>query len=160
MLGFNTMNQFSHSFVVNCDIDTVWRFYTDIHHLEIITPKKMSIEIIKADDEILKQGTQIWLQAKLITTSRWHSKITYLKPYEYVDEMTSSRFKLWKHRHKFNKLDDKKTKVIDEIDFELCYWVLDKLFKNYVLRELGEIFSYREKATIAHLGYGSTDPIH
>jgi ligand-binding SRPBCC domain-containing protein len=154
------MKHFRHSFVVNSDIDAVWKFYTDISHLGIITPKKMSIEILKTEDEILKQGTKIWLKAKLITKSDWHSQVTYLRPYEYVDEMTSGRFKIWKHRHKFNKLDDKKTEVIDEIDFEIRYRLLDKLFGNYVLRQLEEIFSYREKATIAYLGSGVTNLAH
>lgn len=154
------MKQFRHFFVVNSDIDTIWRFYTDIHHLEIITPKKMSIEILKTDDDTLREGTQIWLKAKLITKSRWHSKITYLKPYEYVDEMASGRLKLWKHRHRFNKLDDKKTEVIDEIDFELQYWIFDKLFGNYVLQQLEEIFSFRERATISYIESGSTNPVH
>lgn len=156
----NIMKQFRHSFVVHSDIDTVWRFYTDITHLIIITPKKMSIEILKTEDEILQRGTQVWLKAKLITKSEWHSQITYLKPYEYVDEMISGRFKLWTHRHRFNKLVDKKTEVIDEIDFGLQYSLLDKLFGNYVLRQLEEIFSYREKATIAYIESGTTNLTH
>lgn len=154
----NIMKQFRHSFVAHSDIDTVWRFYTDINHLIIITPKKMSIEILKTEDKILQQGTQVWLKTKLLIKSEWHSQITHLKPYEYVDEMISGRFKLWKHRHRFNKLDDKKTEVIDEIDFELRYSILDKLFGNYVLKQLEEIFSYREKATIAYIESGVTNP--
>ena len=31
----------------------------------------------------------------------WHYKITFLRPYEYVDEMISGPFKKLRHLHKF-----------------------------------------------------------
>lgn len=142
------MKQFKHSFVVNSDIDTVWKFYTNIRHLEIITPKIMGLEIIKSQNDVLQQGTEVWLKAKLLTKSKWHSRITYLKQYEYIDEMISGRFKLWQHLHIFNKLGDRKTEVTDQVNFELPYGFIGKLFENYVLSKLENIFAYREKATI------------
>jgi ligand-binding SRPBCC domain-containing protein len=102
------MKQFRHSFVANSDIDTVWKFHTNVKHLEGITPKIMRFEILKSQNGILQQGTEIWLRAKLVTNSKWHSKITHLKPHEYVDEMISGRFKIWKHSHRFIKIDNKK----------------------------------------------------
>ncbi len=154
------MKHFRHSFVVNSDIDTIWKFYTNIRHLEIITPKIMKFEILKSQNEILQQGTETWMRAKLVTKSEWHSKITYLKPYEYVDEMISGRFKLWKHLHRFNKLDDKRAEVTDNVDFALPFGVIGKLFENYVLRQLENIFAYREKATIDALKSHSTNLTH
>ncbi|MGI0072330.1 MAG: SRPBCC family protein [Nitrosotalea sp.] len=151
------MKQFKHSFVVEDDIDTVWKFYTNIKHLEVITPKKMSLQILKSQSDIFQQGTEVWLSAKLVMKSNWHSKITYLEPYEYLDEMITGRFKIWKHLHKFNRIDEKKTQVIDEIDFELPYWHIGKLLENYVFRQLEDIFAYREKATIEYLKPGSTN---
>jgi len=152
------MNQFKHSFIVENKINVVWNFYTDIKHLQIITPKIMNLQILKSSHDILQEGTEIWISAKLITTSKWHSKITHLKPYEYLDEMVSGRFKIWKHLHKFNRIDEKKTQVIDEICFELPYWRIGKLFENYVLKQLQDIFTHREKTTIEYLK--STDPTH
>ena len=35
-------------FIVNNNIDRVWEFYTDIKHLEIITPKEMNLKVINA----------------------------------------------------------------------------------------------------------------
>lgn len=154
------MKHFRHSFVVDSDIDTIWKFYTNIKHLEIITPKIMKFEILKSQNEILQQGTEIWMRAKLVTKSEWHSKITYLKPYEYVDEMISGRFTLWRHLHRFNKLDDKRTEVTDHVDFALPFGVIGKLFENYVLGQLEKLFTYREKATIAALQSDSTNLAH
>ena len=154
------MKQFKNSFVVESDIDTVWKFYTDINHLQIITPKTMALQIIKSQDDVLQQGTEVWLSAKLVMKSKWHSKVTYIKPYEYLDEMITGRFKIWKHLHKFNRIDEKKTQVIDEINFELPYGLIGKLFENYTLKQLRDIFAYREKTTIEYLKFNSTNLTH
>ena len=142
------MKHFKHAFIVNSNIDKVWEFYTDINHLKIITPKKMKIKILKTHSETLEEGAEAWLQAKLIVDSKWHSKITHFIPYEYVDEMISGRFKIWKHLHKFNKINDSSTEIIDHIDFQLHYGLLGTLFEGYVIRCLAEIFEHRKQATI------------
>ena len=142
------MKQFKYSFVVNCDIDKVWNFYTNINHLKVITPKKMNLSILKAQDEVLKEGADIWLQAKLVTKATWHSKITYLKQYEYVDEMISGRFKMWKHVHRFNKLNQFKTEIIDQIDYQIPYGFVGLLLEEYVMHRLYKTFEYRKQATI------------
>ena len=145
------MKHFKHTFVVHADIDKVWKFYTNINHLKVITPKKMKLGILKTENDILEEGAIIWLQAKLIIYSKWHSKITHLKPYEYVDEMISGRFKMWKHTHKFNKINDGSTEIIDQIDFQLHYGFIGKFFEGYVMRFLVDIFKYRKQATMEAL---------
>jgi ligand-binding SRPBCC domain-containing protein len=91
---------------VNTPIDRVWEFYIDIKHLEIVTPKEMKLKIINATSEKLSQGSEIWFEAKLIISkTSWHSVITSLKPYQYVDEMLTGPFKKWRHLHRFSKID-------------------------------------------------------
>jgi ligand-binding SRPBCC domain-containing protein len=74
--------------------------------------------------------------------------------------MINGRFKIWKHSHRFIKIDNKKTEVIDQIDFVLPYGFIGKLFENYVVRQLENIFVYREKATIDALKSHSTNLTH
>ena len=82
----------------------------------------------------------------------WHSRITFLKPYEYIDEMFAGPFKKWRHLHKFNDIDGKeKTEIIDEIEFELPYGILGKLFEGYVYKQLQKIFENRKISTIKFL---------
>jgi|SRR5579872_6339743 len=142
------MKRFEHFFVVDSDIDKVWKFYTGINHLKVITPKKMKLEILKTTHEFIEEGTEVWLRADLVVNSYWHSKITSLKPYEYVDEMISGRFKIWKHLHKFNKLGYDKTEITDQIDFQLPYGILGRLAERYVVSVLSKIFEYREQETV------------
>lgn len=75
--------------------------------------------------------------------------------YLYVDEMLSGPFKIWRHRHKFYDVDNnnnqKQTQLIDEIDFELPYGIIGKLFDGYAFRRLEKLFCDRKLATIRAL---------
>lgn len=125
--------------------------YTDIKHLEIITPKEIDLKIIDSTSQNIIHGHEIWASGKIIAKIRmtWHSRITFLKPYEYIDEMFAGPFKKWRHLHKFNDIDGKeKTEIIDEIEFELPYGILGKLFEGYVYKQLQKIFENRKISTI------------
>jgi ligand-binding SRPBCC domain-containing protein len=145
------VRSFRHSFTVNANIDKVWDFYTDIGHLEVITPPHIQLRLVRSTHQKLVEGSEVWLTGMLLTRSNWHSKITLLKPYEYVDEMLAGRFRVWKHVHGFRKIDENKTEVIDEIDFQLHYGLLGRLFEGYVYSKLEKIFAHRKQATIKAL---------
>jgi len=146
---------------VNCPINRVWEFYTDIRHLDRITPKEMKLKVISATSQKLTQGSEIWLEGRIlmIYKSKWHSMITSYsispQQYLYVDEMLSGPFKKWRHLHKFyavtNDNNQKQTQVIDEIDFELPYGIIGKLFDGYAYRRLEKLFCNRKLATIRAL---------
>lgn len=146
---------------MNCPIDRVWEFYIDIKHLGIITPKKLELKIINSSSQKLAQGSEIWLEGKISMMipkrTKWHSQITLFSASshqcEYVDEMLTGPFKKWGHLHKFNDADNsqKQTQVIDEIDFELPYGTIGKLFDGYAERTLEKLFYHRKLATIRAL---------
>jgi ligand-binding SRPBCC domain-containing protein len=147
------MRVFTHTFIVNRHIDKVWSFYTAVKHLKIITPLEVDIQVIDTTSQNIVEGQEIWLTGRMIAKrrSRWHSKITSFKTYEYIDEMLESPFKKWKHRHVFYDIDGKQTKVLDEIEFELPYGIFGKLFEGYANQQLQRIFEHRKMATIAVL---------
>ena len=149
------MQKYKHRFIVNCPVERVWEFYTDIKHLEIITLKETDLKIINFTSQNIVQGQEIWCSGKIITKIRrtvWHSKITFLKPYEYIDEMLAGPFKKWRHLHKFHDIYGKQTEVVDEIEFELPYDIFGKLFfEGYAYKQLHKIFEYRKIATIRAL---------
>ncbi|HMH10151.1 MAG TPA: SRPBCC family protein [Candidatus Nitrosopolaris rasttigaisensis] len=150
------LRAFKHSFVVNSHIDRVWEFYTDIKHLEIITPKEMKLKVTDATSQKLTQGSEIWLEGKLmISKRRWHSIIKALRPYQYIDEMLTGPFKEWRHLHKFYDINinnnQKQTEVLDEVDFEMPYYPVGKLFEGYAYRRLQKLFDHRKAATIRTL---------
>ena len=146
------MRTLRHIFIVNNNIDRVWEFYTDIKHLEIITPKEMNLKVINSTPgQKLIQGSEFWITGKIIFLRKmtWHSRITYLKLYEYVDEMLKGPFKKWRHLHRFHATNQKQTQVIDIVDFELPYGSIGKLlFEGYAYDRLEKIFAHRRITTI------------
>jgi ligand-binding SRPBCC domain-containing protein len=146
------VRRFRHLFTVNAGIDRVWDFYTDMAHLQVVTPPEMKLSVVRTTHQKLVEGSEVWLAGKLVLKSEWHSQITALKPYEYVDEMLSGRFKIWKHTHAFRKVDEKTTEVTDEIDFELRYGLVGRMLEGYAYRQLEKIFAHRKAATIRALG--------
>ena len=146
------LRTFHHSFVVDVPIDNVWNFYTDLHHLEVITPKRLDLKIIESSSNKVTEGQTAYFSSKLLTRITWKTKITVCKPYTYVDEMSNSIFKLWKHTHVFDKIDENQTKITDKIEFELQYGVFGKMFEWYALDKLKKIFEHRQQATINALG--------
>jgi ligand-binding SRPBCC domain-containing protein len=66
-----------------------------------------------------------------------------------VDEMISGRFRVWRHVHLFNSLGNKKTEVVDEIEFELHHGLIGRLFEGYVSRQLEKVFAHRKELTIS-----------
>ena len=146
------MTNFQNEFEVNSNIDRVWEFYTDIKHLEIVSPKDIELKLIKCTDRILKNGTVACFKGRIIIGAQWCSKITFLEKYEYVDEMIQNEkinppFRIWSHRHKFEVIDNNTTRIIDKIKFELPFGFVGKLLEFYFNSKLQKIFEHRVYAT-------------
>jgi ligand-binding SRPBCC domain-containing protein len=148
------LRTFRQSFIVKSPIEKVWHFYTDVKHLEIITPKEIELKIITTTNQNIVQGQETWVSGKIfekIRKMKWHSKITFLRAHEYIDEMLSGPFKKWRHLHRFRNIDGKQTEIIDEAESELPYSILGKLFERYAYKQLQNIFEYRKSATVKTL---------
>lgn len=151
------MKHFHYEFEVDCDIDKVWKFYTNIGHLKVISPDEIKLNLVHCSDEILKKDSVACFSGKLIINANWCSRITFFEKYEYVDEMVRNEnrappFKIWKHRHTFKELNYHKTGVIDQIQFELPYGFLGKVLESFVLFKISNIFKHRKLMTIEYLG--------
>lgn len=145
------MSRFTNRFIVSAPIEKVWNFYTDIKHLEIITPQKLNLKVIDTTNDKISTEQECTISAKILTRKRWRSKIVACSPYEYTDEMLEGPFKKWKHVHKFNEISRNETEIIDEIDFELSYGIIGRLANFYIIQVLEKIFENRRVATKIHL---------
>lgn len=147
---------FYYEFEVNSNIDKVWEFYTDIRHLEVISPSNIKLKITQTSDNVLKKGAVACLCGKIIISAQWCSKITFLEKYRYIDEMMPNEnfrppFQIWKHEHRFEEMAQCKTRVIDKIEFKLPYGLIGRLFEFYIGFKLQKIFDHRKRATMKFL---------
>ena len=146
------MIKFIHKFIINEDIEKVWEFYTDIRHLEIITPKKLNLKIINTTNQKIILGQETIISAKIIMMKiTWHSKITFFQQYEYIDEMLEGPLIKWKHTHKFKRINKNKTEIIDKVEFSLPYGVFGKIGSIFFTKILKQLFEHRKDETIKYL---------
>ncbi|MEO9321127.1 MAG: SRPBCC family protein [Nitrososphaera sp.] len=151
------MKNFSFTFEVRADLPAVWNFYTDLRHLDVITPKALRLRVVRSScGHAMVEGADVWLDARpMIFHLRWHTKITLLRPYRYEDEMISGPFKTWKHIHDFRTVEPGVTLVADSGLFELPYGPLGGLFEGYAYSTISKIFQARKQATISALETGN-----
>jgi ligand-binding SRPBCC domain-containing protein len=62
--------------------------------------------------------------------------------------MLSGPFKRWKHLHTFRyDVPLNQTEIVDEVEFELPYGAMGRIFEGLRNIELKRIFEHRKKAT-------------
>ena len=143
---------FENSFTVGTSITKVWDFYTQIRHLELITPPSIGLKIIHCSSPYIKDGHLVTISGKMILFDRkWTSKITISRLHQYVDEMTHGPFKKWRHTHNFEEVEGGLTLVSDKVEFELPNYLGGRLMEGLVKRNLQKIFDYRRLQTIQSL---------
>lgn len=145
------MTRFRNRFIVDAPIEKVWNFYTDIKHLEIITPQNLKLKVIDTTNNKISTGQECTISAKILRPKMWRSKIIACTPYQYIDEMLDGPFKKWTHIHRFNEISKNETEIIDEIYFELSYGIFGKLANFYIIHILKKIFENRRTVTNIHL---------
>jgi ligand-binding SRPBCC domain-containing protein len=147
---------FRSSFRISCAQERVWEFYTDVHHLKIVTPKELDLNVVDCTCRKFTQGTEFRIEGKILFQKReWRSVITSIRPYEYVDIMLAGPFKRWKHIHKFlYDIKQNQTEVVDEVEFELPYGLVGKMFEGFASNQLRKIFDPRRRMTIEKLANG------
>jgi len=154
------MKSFEQSFKVNCSIDKVWKFYTDIKHLEIVTPPNLNLKVIETSDKQIVKGLRMTISGRLfLYNSKWNSIISLvdISKHMYIDEMVKGPFKKWKHVHLFSEIGENQTVITDKIEFELPFFFLGKLMEGYVENNLKKIFEFRKIQTVSYLSNKSAD---
>jgi ligand-binding SRPBCC domain-containing protein len=146
-----SLKKFNHSFLVDSSVDKAWDFYTDLSHLQVITPKNLDLRIIESSGKKITLGQTASFSSNVIIRITWKTKITFCEPYKYVDEMSNVLFKRWRHTHVFNKTNDNQTRITDEIEFELQFGFAGRMFEWYAMAKLKKIFRRRQMATIKAL---------
>jgi ligand-binding SRPBCC domain-containing protein len=148
------MKSFEQSFEVHSNIDEVWDFYTDIKHLEIVTPPNLKLKIIETSNKQIVEGLRMTISGRLVLyDSKWNSRISLvdISKHMYIDEMVKGPFKKWKHIHIFSEVGKDLTVVTDKIEFELPFFLIGKLMEGYVENNLKKIFEYRKIQTVKYL---------
>jgi ligand-binding SRPBCC domain-containing protein len=141
------MLNFKYSSLINAPVKTVWKFHERKDILNILTPPWQPVKIVRREGG-LEVGAisefQIWLGLIPIC---WVAK--HIECQEYVvftDEQIIGPMVSWLHLHKFDSEEEGKTRLTDEINYQLPggdlaefllgWWVESRLRDMFIYRHL------------------------
>ena len=128
-------------------LDKIFRFFTDPHNLEALTPEFLNFKILKVTSAPIKEGTLLDYRLKIRGIPvRWQSKITEcIHEIRFADMQTRGPYRFWHHIHEFYEKDGG-TIIRDRVFYKLPGWVPGDIVAHWFVRkELEKIFIHRRK---------------
>lgn len=141
-------NKFESSLEVPVPVGQLFSWHERPGAFERLTPPFDPVKIKKRRGGI--DGGTVHIQMNLgpiplTWVAKHHS---YKKNVQFLDEQVSGPFASWNHKHLFEKLDTKSSKLIDEIDYQLPLEPLGSAFGGKFTKEkIKQMFAYRRNVT-------------
>ncbi len=131
--------------------EEVFRFFSDPHNLEAITPPWLHFHIVSSSTPTIGEGTLIEYRLRVRGLPlRWRSLIReWDPPHRFVDEQLSGPYRRWVHEHRFEDLGDR-TRVSDNVRYSVLGGALVNRF--LVRPDVKRIFDHRTLRLEALMG--------
>lgn len=143
------MAEFRRSVEVDCPVDEVFEWHRDTRNAALISPPSLRVVEV-AGTFPLNQGDEVSLLVRprgLPVGQRWRILIAQMaSPRLIVDEMVRGPFRRWHHEHAFRDLGDGRTRVTDNIRYELPLH-LEVVAEPLVRNRLEAAFRFRHRRT-------------
>ena len=136
-------------------VDEAWEFLSHPKNLKIITPAKMSFDIISGADRPIYAGQilQYKVTPMMGIRTKWVSEIKSIVPKKYfVDEQLYGPYSLWHHKHFIREIEGG-VEMEDIIDYKIPLGILGQMIHPLLVKpRLEEIFNYRQKKLVELFG--------
>ncbi len=130
-------------------IQEAWDFFSSPANLKVITPPHLGFDITSDPPESIYPGLIISYTVRPILhiPLEWVTEITQVDaPRYFVDEQRKGPYTMWHHEHIIHE-HDKGVVVEDCVSYLMPFGLLGKIAHSLMVkRQLGKIFSYRQKA--------------
>lgn len=142
--------------IIHAKMKECWDFFSNPRNLSRITPASLDFRVLSELPERVYAGMMIRYRVKPLfgIPVTWVTEITHVREEEYFsDEQRVGPYALWHHEHFFRKIDDGRVEVGDLVHYALPFGIFGTLAHPLLVkRELGKIFSFREKAVADFFG--------
>lgn len=129
-------------------LERCWDFFSDPSNLRVLTPEKLSFEVVGEVPAKIYEGQLITYRIKPVWNIglEWVTEITHISEYEYfIDEQRFGPYKFWHHEHHFKRLENG-VEVEDIIYYKMPYGLIGELLYSIkVKKDLENIFTFRDQ---------------
>ncbi|KAB8033244.1 TIGR01777 family oxidoreductase [Fluviispira multicolorata] len=139
------------TFIRSChlpvSVEKAFQWHERMGALERMTPPWMPVEIVNRlggirNDDLISLKTKVAFAS--LKFSMRHQN--YIENKQFEDIQVKGPFQSWKHTHLFEKIDEKKSKIIDTIEYSLPLDSLLGIFtKKFIEDKLNRLFTYRHR---------------
>ncbi len=111
--------KFKHTFRVNAPQAAVAEFHSRSASMGAITPPPMIVRVHRAPERLSHGDVMDFTLWAGPIPVRWIARIEDVSPEGFLDRQVQGPFASWAHRHRFVRVDDGTTDVVDEVEAEL-----------------------------------------
>ena len=143
--------EFRRSVELAAPIEQVFSFHSDPNNAGKISPSWQTVRVLKGESVALA-GEEFEIEVRLLgfLPMRWRGVWREAdRPDKLVDEAVLSPFKFWRHRHVFESLDARRTRMTDHVSYLFPGGWLGKCFGETLGRlQFHFMFADRHKRTV------------
>lgn len=125
-------------------LEEVFAFFSDAHHLEILTPPWLRFEVLTPRPIDLAVGVTIDYRLRVRRIPiRWRSEIAaWEPPFRFVDRQIRGPYRLWDHEHRFRE-ERGGTLAGDRVIYAVAGGSL--VNRLFVAKDVEKIFAFRSE---------------
>jgi ligand-binding SRPBCC domain-containing protein len=136
--------------IVEADITTCWKFFSNPKNLAKITPTKLDFQVMSDLPDEIYEGMMIEYRVRPLfgIQMAWLTEISRVRgPHYFVDDQRVGPYAVWHHEHEFSELPDGRTEMVDRVHYVLPFAPFSEIIHPLIVEpQLKEIFDYRIEA--------------
>lgn len=139
---------------IEAPVEQVFAFHADPRNVSKISPGWQAVQVKKSDLARVDDEFEIEVRFFGVLPLRWRGIWReVISPDLLVDEALQSPFAYWRHRHKFERLDARRTRMTDHVSYLLPGGWPGKIFGETLGRwQFAAMFADRQARTRRWLG--------
>ena len=133
-------------------VETAFAWHERTGAFQRLTPPWEPVEVIDKTGNI-RDGDTLIAKVKAIVQQDLHARHEgYIQHVQFQDRQVKGPFASWFHSHRFERLGDQQSRLIDDINYELPMGKLGEVFGDgFVKSKLEAMFKYRHQILKADL---------